>query len=79
MSTPPTAPPPPERISLAKIAAVLAIILVLAFGVCTVRVLKNFEGDPGPWPNIAIGIEILCVIGLIVITVIAIARRNNSR
>lgn len=78
MSTPPTdlPPQPPKRIRLAPIAVVLAVILILAFGVCAANL--NLNGPTPPLANVAIGIEIACVIGLIIVAILAIARRSRS-
>jgi hypothetical protein len=79
MSTQPTAPPPqpPKRIRLGPIAAALAVTLIIAFGLC----LTNFklEGDDPPIVNIAIGVEIACIVGLLALMIIALSRRGTPR
>ncbi len=67
-----TIPPLPKRIRLAPIAVALVIIIIVAFGVCAANF--NFEGSTPPIASFAIGVEIVCVIGLIVLGVIAIIR-----
>ena len=77
MSTPPTAPAPQptKRIRLGPIAAALAVTLVIAFGVCAANL--KLEGDSPPIVNIAIGIEIACIVGLIALMIIALARSKT--
>jgi hypothetical protein len=79
MSTQPTAPPPqpPKRIRLGPIAAALAVILVIGFGVCAANL--NIEGDSPPIVNIAVGVEIACIIGLLALMIIALSRRGTPR
>jgi hypothetical protein len=79
MSTPPITPPPqpPKRIRLGPIAAILAGILVTAFGVCATNF--KLEGDDPPIVNVAIGVEIACIIGLLALMVIALSRRGTPR
>ena len=79
MSTPPTvpAPQPPKRIRLGPIAAALAVILVIGFGVCAANL--SIEGDSPPIVKIAVGVEIACIIGLIALMIIALARRGTPR
>ncbi len=79
MSTPPTTPPPqpPKRIRLGPIAAALAVIFVIGFGVCAANL--QLEGDSPPIVNIAVGVEIACVIGLLVLMVIALSRHGTPR
>jgi hypothetical protein len=77
MSTTPTNPTPqsPKRIRLGPIAAALAVILVIAFGVCAANL--KLESDSPPIVNVAVGVEIACVIGLIALLVIAFVRNNK--
>jgi hypothetical protein len=79
MSTPPTGPPPqpPSRIRLGPIAAALAVILVIGFGVCAANL--KLVGDSPPIVNIAVGVEIACIVGLIALMIIALARRGTPR
>jgi len=79
MSTPPTTPPPqpPKRIRLGPIAAALAVTLVIGFGVCAANL--NIEGDSPPIVNIAVGVEIACIVGLLVVMVIALSRHGTPR
>ena len=79
MSTPPTTPPPqpPKRIRLGPIAAALAVILVIGFGVCAANL--QLEGDSPPIVNIAVGVEIACIVGLLVVMVIALSRHGTPR
>jgi hypothetical protein len=79
MSTPPTTPPPqpPKQIRLGPIAAALAVILVIGFGVCAANL--QLEGDSPPIVNIAVGVEIACIIGLLALMVIALSRRGTPR
>jgi hypothetical protein len=79
MSTPPTTPPPqpPKRIRLGPIAAVLAGTLVTAFGICATNF--KLEGDDPPIVNVAIGVEIACIVGLLALMIIALSRRGTPR
>ncbi len=79
MSTPPTDPPPqpPKRIRLGPIAATLAVTLVIGFGVCATNM--KIQGDDPPIVNIAIGVEIACIVGLIALMIIALSRRGTPR
>lgn len=73
MTTPPT--DLPKRIRLAPIAVILVVILIVAFGVCAANL--NLNGPTPPLASVAIGVEIACIIGLIVVAILAIARSNR--
>ena len=62
--------------SLAKSAALLAVVFVLAFGLCAVSAMKDGGHGRliGAVVPISIGIEILCLLGLLVIGILAIVR-----
>jgi hypothetical protein len=86
MSTPPTpqlpeqnpAPPPPRgRSSLAKTAIVLAATIVVTFGLCSITLMSSTSAISGPVFPAAIIIEAICIVGLIVVAILAIARRNK--
>jgi hypothetical protein len=64
----------PKRTRLAPIAVALVVIIIIAFGICA----NNFqlERDSPPIVTVAIVTEVLCVIGLIVLFIIGIARRR---
>lgn len=66
---------PPKRIRLAPIVVILIVILIVAFGVCAANL--NLNGPTPPLASVAIGVEIACIIGLIVVAILAIARRNR--
>jgi hypothetical protein len=65
--------PPPKRTRLAPIAVGLVVVIIIAFGVCA----GNFqlERDSPPIVTVAIVTEVICIAGLIVLGIIAIARR----
>lgn len=81
MSTPPPfpddtlelSPPPPERSILAKLTIALAVILGLAFGLCTVGTMTERTINDYLITT-ALVIEVICILGLIVIAVIVIFR-----
>jgi hypothetical protein len=86
MSTPPTPhlpeqnppPPPPRgRSSLAKLAIAFAVTIVVAFGLCSVTLMRSTSAVSGPILPAAVIIEAICVVGLIVVAILAIARRNK--
>lgn len=83
MSTPPTPQqnpvPPPlrSRSSLAKIAIALAVTIVVTFGLCSITLIRSNSAISGPVFPAAIIIEAICVVGLIVVGILAIARRNK--
>jgi FtsH-binding integral membrane protein len=86
MSTPPTPhlpeqnpPPPPThgRSSLAKLAIAFAVTIVVAFGLCSVTLMHSTSAISGPILPAAVIIEAICVVGLIVVAILAIARRNK--
>lgn len=81
-----TSPPPHEAertsISLAKLAAILAATFCIAFGLCT----ASLTIVPGLYQKIGTGFiwtsaitEVICLIGLLVIGIIAIFRSIRGR
>jgi hypothetical protein len=83
MSTPPTQqqnplpPPPRSRSSLAKTAIVLAPTIIVTFGLCSITLMSSNSAMAGPVFPAAIIIEAICIVGLIVVGILAIARRNK--
>ena len=73
----PPPPPPRSRSSLAKTAIVLAAIIVVTFGLCSITLIRSNSAMNGPVFPAAIIIEAICVVGLIVVAILAIARRNR--
>ena len=73
----PTPPPPRGRSSLAKLAITFAVIIVVTFGLCSVTLIRSNSAMNGPVFPAAIIIEAICVVGLIVVAILAIARRNR--
>lgn len=65
--------PPPERVSLAKIAVALVVVIILAFGLCARNL--NLEGPSSVIVNIAVAVEVICVFGLFVLIAIHFNRR----
>jgi hypothetical protein len=86
MSTPPPhlpgsepqLPPRPGRSTLAKLAIVFAVTIVVAFGLCSVTLMRSTSAVSGPILPAAVIIEAMCVVGLIVVAILAIAQRNRS-
>lgn len=81
-----TSPSPHEAqrtsISLAKLAAILAATFCIAFGLCTVSVTMVMGvyqkiGTGFIWASVIT--EIICLIGLLVIGIIAIFRSFRGR
>ncbi len=85
MSTPPTpqlpeqnpAPSPGPRTSLAKTAIILAVTIVVTFGLCSITLIRSNSAISGPVFPAAIIIEAICIVGLIVVGILAIARRSK--
>ena len=80
MSTPPQNPvplPPRTRSSLAKTAIVLAATIVVTFGLCSITLMSSNSAMSGPVFPAAIIIEAICIVGLIIVGILAIARRNS--
>ena len=88
MSTTPTPPPLPEneptlpprqgRSTLAKLAIAFAVTIVVAFGLCSVTLIRSTSAISGPILPAAVIIEAICAVGLIVIAILAITRRGRS-
>lgn len=75
-SNSPEEPPPHKRVRLAPIAVALVVIIIIAFGVCAANL--NFEGSTPPIASAAIGVEIVCLIGLVILFIVAIVRNLKS-
>ena len=83
MSTPPPlsddplelSPQPPKRSVLAKLATVLAALLIVAFGLCTHNLMR--EGTVGTVASISGIIALICFIALIVVGFIAFLRSRT--
>jgi hypothetical protein len=82
MSTPPPlpddslelSPRPPKRSVLAKLAAILAAISIVAFGLCT----NSFREDTAATVGAISGsIAVICFVALIVVGFIAIFRSRT--
>ena len=73
----PLPPPPRSRSSLAKAAIAFAVTIVVAFGLCSVTLMRSTNAVSGPILPAAAVIEAICVVGLIVVAILAIARRNR--
>jgi hypothetical protein len=63
---------PKEPIRLAPIATVLVVIIIIAFGVCASTL--SLQGPTAILTKVAVGTEIACVIGLIVLVVVQVRR-----
>jgi hypothetical protein len=86
MSIPPTPPTPPQffppkrkRSILAKLAIAFAVTIPITFGLCTVALGRNSNALSGPIFPVALAIETLCIVGLIVIAIMAIVRRPQNK
>jgi hypothetical protein len=64
--------------SLAKLATILAVTFAIAFGLCTVGVMRNFN-NPGIPVYFSIVIEVICAIGLLVVAILAIIRSARRK
>jgi hypothetical protein len=73
----PVPPPPRGRSTLAKTAIALAAIIVLTFGLCSVMLISSTKAISGPVFTAAIIIEAICIVALIVVGILAIARRSR--
>jgi hypothetical protein len=86
MSTPPPPlpaiesqlPPRRGRNTLAKLAIAFAVMIVLAFGLCSVTLMRSTSAVSGPILPAALIIEGICVVGLVVVAILAIVRRNSK-
>jgi hypothetical protein len=87
MSTPPIPPnyspselPPPKpgRSSLAKLAIIFAVTIGVTFGLCTIALMNSNSAMSGPILPAALVIEGICVLGLVVVAILAIVRRSGS-
>jgi hypothetical protein len=75
MSTPPLPSPEPRKpISLAKLATLFAVTFGIAFGLCAITAL-GVGGNVNKYGIAAAAIvEAICLLGLIVVAILAIAR-----
>jgi hypothetical protein len=86
MSTPPSPlpgsdpelPPRRGRSTLAKLCIAFAVIIVVTFGLCSVALMNSTSAMSGPIFPAAIIIEAICVVGLIVVAILAIAQRRRQ-
>ncbi len=79
-------PPPPEllppkrkRSTLAKLAIAFAITIVVTFGLCSITLISSNSAMNGPVFPAAIIIEALCIIGLIVVAIMAIFKKPQHK
>jgi|GEM_PF-5218327 len=85
MSTSPLPLPPPRKsISLAKLATIFAVVFGISFGLCTVSAIGAANGIGG-FSSVsrfflvtAVVIEAVCLVGLLIVGLIAIIRSINS-
>ena len=73
----PPLPPPRSRSSLAKLAIAFAVTIAITFGLCSVTLIRSTSAISGPILPAAVIIEAICVVGLIVVAILAIAQRNK--
>jgi hypothetical protein len=83
MSSQPTPPqflpPKRKRSTLAKLAITFAVTIAVTFGLCSITLISSINAMKGPVFPAAIIIEALCIIGLIVIAIMAIFRKPQSK
>ena len=65
-------PRPPKRSVLAKLAAILAVIFIIGFGLCAANAMR--EGTAANVGAISGSIALICFVALIVVGLIAIFR-----
>ena len=65
------------RSSLAKAAIAFAVTIAITFGLCSVTLIRSTSAISGPILPAAVIIEAICVVGLIVVAILAIAQRNK--
>ena len=71
-------PAPRTRSALAKAAIAFAVTIAITFGLCSATLIRSTSAISGPILPAAVIIEGICVIGLIVVGILAIARRSRS-
>jgi hypothetical protein len=82
MSTPPIPPnddaselpPPKPSSSLAKLAIIFAVTIGVTFGLCTIALMNSNSAMSGPILPAAIIIEGICILGLVIVAILAIVR-----
>jgi hypothetical protein len=86
MSTPPTPQPeqnppptpPRSRSSLAKLAIAFAVTIAITFGLCSAALMRSTNAVSGPILPAAVIIEGICVVGLIVVAILAAKTISGS-
>ncbi len=86
MSTPPPLlpasdpelPPRRGRSALAKLCIAFAATIVVTFGLCSVALMNSTSAISGPIFPAALIVEGICVVGLIVVAILAIAQRRRQ-
>jgi len=73
----PELPPRRGRSTLAKLAIAFAITMVITFGLCSAVLMNSTSAMSGPVFPTALVIEAICILGLVIIAILAIARRNR--
>jgi hypothetical protein len=82
MSTPPPTlpgseseqPPRRGRSTLAKLAIAFAVTIAIAFGLCSVTLMRSTNAVSGNILPAAIIVEGICAVGLVVVAIVAIVR-----
>jgi hypothetical protein len=78
MSTPPMPPRPPHTsLSLSRVATIIAVVFGVAFGLCSVSATVGMGASEKIAPffvRASLIIEAACVIGLLVVGMIALIR-----
>ena len=75
----PTAPPPPKRSTLTKLAIIFAIIAIITFGLCSVTLANSQHAMNGPVFPISLIIVGICAIGLLVCAIAGIINAVRRR
>jgi hypothetical protein len=65
--------------TLAKLAIAFAVTIIVAFGLCSVTLMRSTTAVSGPILPAAVIIEAICVVGLIVVAILAIVRSAHRK
>jgi hypothetical protein len=82
MSTPPPILPPlppRKRSTLAKLAIIFAVVLIVTFGLCSMTLINSSRAMDGPVFPISLVIVGICAIGLLVCAVAGIMNMLRKR
>jgi hypothetical protein len=71
-------PPKPGRSNLAKLAIIFAVTIGVTFGLCTIGLMSSNSAMSGPILPAAIVSEGICILGLVIVAILAIVRSSRS-